>query len=159
RACDFPMPLAPPVISATLPSSRPIVTSQVPRAMLTKRLFGQRLTANRAAGPAPYAGFMLPSLPRSRLRSHRVAGSQGSANLIGECHSDQQFFADRPSLAWLHQEPALQPAAALHQQLQARARRPFAVLQVIGPGGDSDLAVAPQACWLADARNAVLELA
>ena len=27
RACDLPMPLAPPVISATLPSSRPTATS------------------------------------------------------------------------------------------------------------------------------------
>src|SRR5215469_4701484 len=101
-----------------------------------KRLFASRccwVQARLGRGPArTWAGQDVDRLVRRQLRRGRIAGGERGTRLIGEGHRDEQLLAGQghPRIR-LHQEPALEPAAALDQQLDigslGQARQPEVV--------------------------------
>src|SRR5215469_2807278 len=144
-------------ISRTVVARKPF-SANSSLAILTMSARRCDLTAPLAAGAAarlvgwlfrvgPIAPLLLasPQPPKrllafqDRLCRRRIARSQRGTCLIGERHGDKQLLASQRH-AWIgpHQEPALEPAAALDQQLYVGALGQPRQSKVIGLSPEND---------------------
>src|SRR5215469_6922268 len=138
RRCDRAAPLAP---GAVARSADWLLRVALTASLLPAGPAASQALARLAPGTARSA-CQMPSRRAGALSARRMACGQGSARLISQCDCDQQLLAGRSGVrVRLHQEPALQPAAALDQQFRSGTAGQPASLHVVWPAADLYLAV------------------